>query len=139
MAPSGTRWSVVYFQRSHIKQRNGHSRFVRKRVATSSTLPPVVRSGSTKKACGCHGSAGGFGGRCARIQRSFSSRFIERMEGPAIGSFVGGKEFGSSFCCRTVLESAFLIDRHVETREGFHAARDHFSLESVKPLVAPVG
>jgi hypothetical protein len=62
-APVGTRVVVVFFHKSHIRQRNGHSRLVRRIVATSSIVPYLVRSGSTKKACGRCGSVGLRGGR----------------------------------------------------------------------------
>src|SRR4051812_17189341 len=90
MAPSGTRSSVVYFHRSHIRQRKGHSRFVRKRVVTSSTVPSAVRSGSTRKACARQGSTRFFAPRMERIQASSKrgGSFVDGMERSPIGHFL---------------------------------------------------
>ena len=47
-APGGTVCCVVFFQRSHITQRQGHSRFVRKMVAIWTIGPSSLRSDSTR-------------------------------------------------------------------------------------------
>src|SRR6516165_5100810 len=146
MAPAGTRTSVVYFHRSHIRQRNGHSRLVRKMVATSSTFPADVRSGSTRKACGFQGSSGSFGPRWARIQESeigsalVVSRndkraadvasFVDGMECPPIDRGLGREEVAEgSPGGRTVLESPLRKNRHLQAGDRFDAPANDLALE----------
>src|SRR6202040_3399489 len=70
ICPGATDCSRVFFHKSHIRQRNGHSRLVRKIVATS-TLPPLgAASGSTKNAYGRSGDTALRGGRRDTIQSS---------------------------------------------------------------------
>ena len=49
-APGGAGSGSVFFQRSHMRQRHGHSRLVRKIVATGTTSPDSAISFSTKAA-----------------------------------------------------------------------------------------
>ena len=69
MAPSGTVSSSVFRQRSHITHRQGHSRLVRKIVATSTAWPSGPGSVSATKAYGRHGSRTFRAGRRSSIQR----------------------------------------------------------------------
>src|SRR4051812_13172356 len=102
MLPTGTRWSVVFFHRSHIRQRKGHSRLASRSVATSSTSPARVRSGSTKAPFARHGSTAFFAGRRARIRRSSQAGGAPRARRPRgtargiVGVFrpVGGRGCG---------------------------------------------
>src|SRR5580765_6192976 len=73
MAPGGTGSVVVFFQRSHMTQRHGHSRLVRNTVATGTTSPDSDRSSSMRNAAGRPGSTEFRAGRRARIQRSRSA------------------------------------------------------------------
>src|SRR5438034_222837 len=72
IAPDGTVSIKVFFHKSHITQRHGHSRLVRKIVATETISPDSARSSSTRKAWGLNGSSLFRAPRRARIQRSRS-------------------------------------------------------------------
>jgi tetratricopeptide (TPR) repeat protein len=50
IAPAGTLSVSVFRHRSHIRQRQGHSRFVRKTVATVTISPDAAHSSSTTNA-----------------------------------------------------------------------------------------
>src|SRR5580698_9820171 len=56
MAPAGTLSVRVFFHRSHMTQRHGHSRLVRKIVLTFTISASLERSTSAKKFQGCCGS-----------------------------------------------------------------------------------
>src|SRR5260370_32884427 len=125
-AQSRARESVVFFHRSHIRQRKGHSRLVRKIVATSSTAPAAVRSGSTKKACGRHGSTALLGPRRARTAASSKtgSSFVDRMERSPVGHFLPREQVAEHLTRRgAVVERALGKDRHLEAGNGPAAAR----------------
>src|ERR1700733_4656772 len=70
MAPTGTVSVSVFRHKSHITQRNGHSLFVRKTVATGSTNPPAAHSSSTKYSYGREASRSSRAGRRLSIQAS---------------------------------------------------------------------
>src|ERR1700704_60972 len=68
IAPSGTVSVSVFFHKSHIRQRQGHSLLVSRIVPELTTRPDRARSCSRKKECGWRGSrAAARRGRCAVI------------------------------------------------------------------------
>src|SRR6266850_862031 len=68
IAPGGTVSVRVFFHKSHIKQRHGHSLLVSRIVPELTTCPDSERSSSRKYACGSKGfSVVARGGRCAVI------------------------------------------------------------------------
>ena len=77
MAPGGTLSGRVFFQRSHIKQRQGHSLLVRRMTPEETRRPDRLSSCSRKKPWGLNGSTGFRDGRCARIQGV--SKFLTTM------------------------------------------------------------
>src|ERR1700674_3078554 len=84
MAPGGTLSVSVLRHRSHIRHRQGHSRFVRKMVATETISPAAVRSSSTRNAYGRRESRTWRCGLSPRIQRSRSNAFVGYGDGLAI-------------------------------------------------------
>src|SRR5438034_11615320 len=108
ICPGATESSSVFFHRSHIRQRNGHSRFVRNSVATSTTRPFALGSGSTSQAYGRSGDTRLRGGRWATIQSSpspstplpnkergdFWTVCIKPLEDIAVGARLGRKQPG---------------------------------------------
>ena len=97
IAPAGTVSVSVFFQRSHIRQRQGHSRFVRKIVATGDGLAGLrrlrPRRGRRRRGADRRAFRGG---RRSRIQRSRAAPpagyggaqdgVTRRARGSAIGS-----------------------------------------------------
>ena len=75
MAPGGTVRVVVFFHKSHIKHRHGHSLFVSNMTADLMMSPDALSSSSRKNPCGFSGSTALRGGRCAVIQ------LVERFSG----------------------------------------------------------
>src|SRR5580658_8991562 len=59
IAPTGTVSVRVFFHRSHITQRHGHSRLVRNSVFTATILPSLECSSSAKNCQGRVGSRSG--------------------------------------------------------------------------------
>src|SRR5580658_5469530 len=59
IAPTGTVSVRVFFHRSHITQRHGHSRLVRNSVFTRTISPSLERSSSEKNCQGRIGSRSG--------------------------------------------------------------------------------
>src|ERR1700734_496222 len=59
IAPTGTVPVRVFFHRSHITQRHGHSRLVRNSVFTGTISPSFERSSSAKNCQGRVGSSSG--------------------------------------------------------------------------------
>src|ERR1044071_4688385 len=72
MAPLGTECVRVFFQRSHIKQRHGHSLLVSRTTAELRISPELLLSTSRKKPCGLNGSSLFRRGRWETIQRLHS-------------------------------------------------------------------
>src|SRR5205807_1158040 len=136
MAPAGVRSVVVYFHKSHMTQRKGRSRLVRKTVATSSTSPSAVRSCSTSTPCALYGSTARRtpSGRRASTHSSShgGSSLVERMEHPPVGRLAAGEQLGERLPARRpVLEAALLEQRHVQPRHLLDAGRDDLALEAV--------
>src|SRR5690606_8069689 len=143
MAPSGTVRSVVYFHRSHIRHRYGHSRFVRNTVATSSTCPPAARSGSTRKAYGREGSTSSFAGRIATISRSkktgYRSDILPHEYLPVLRFTLRKKHLERLAVDCAFLEPPLFEYRHLDARHGLYAAPNDLALERVKLLMVPIG
>src|ERR1700733_13313509 len=70
IAPARTVSAKVFFHKSHIKQRHGHSRLVRNNVLTETISPSREHSSSAKNKYGRSGSTRLRGGRSAAIQAS---------------------------------------------------------------------
>src|ERR1700730_14439114 len=72
IAPGGTEVVKVFRHKSHITQRQGHSRLVKKTVATGRISPEADNSCSTKNKYGFCGSRVSRSGRRSRIHWSRS-------------------------------------------------------------------
>src|SRR5712692_7751269 len=121
-----------------MTQRQGHSRFVRKIVATGTLSPLPVASSSRKKAYGRAGSTAFRGGRSRRTGDALtpSSRVDGQELAPVVGLGVWKAVPERLFTTGAVLEAAFREDGHPEARDRLDAARDDFAFQSVERLDA---